>query len=147
MCFRFVGHQNNQENGGNQHVDDRLCDLQNGMCSNVTCCTKNNYVTGLCRDENLVCCLSDVNCRWAAEGKHKQTKTIQTRGPWTLALCLTTVVRMMNGNFLQSYTSALSRNLLSVSYLAQYVPLSDYVTTLTFQGYSRVRVMCMTACI
>ncbi len=46
-----------------KHLDDRLCGKQGGTCVNMTCCTDNNYVTGLCV-EGAVCCLGETNCDW-----------------------------------------------------------------------------------
>ncbi len=46
-----------------KHLDDRLCSKQGGTCVNMTCCTNNNYVTGLCV-EGAVCCLGEPNCDW-----------------------------------------------------------------------------------
>ncbi len=53
-----------------RHLDDRLCAKQGGTCVNMTCCTDNNYVTGLCV-EGGVCCLGEPNCDW----KIAQSKT------------------------------------------------------------------------
>ena len=45
-----------------KRLDDRLCDLQGGQCSQATCCVNHHYVGSLCHLENEVCCLDRVDC-------------------------------------------------------------------------------------
>ena len=39
------------------HLDDRLCGIQGGRCSEIDHCPDKHYVKELCAEEQSVCCL------------------------------------------------------------------------------------------
>ena len=45
----------------------RQCEQQGGECIRKECCKDNYFVSGLCDDESLTCCLSKEDCSWQEE--------------------------------------------------------------------------------